>query len=51
MIVPLVIFGVSLGYLGTKVELSKTWTLRLSTIVFLVAFLVELYFVWVYVYL
>ena len=51
VIVPLVIFGGILGYLGTGIELSKTSTLRLSTVVFLVAFLVELYFVWVYVYL
>jgi hypothetical protein len=51
VIVPLVVFGALLGYLGTGVEISKTRTLRLSTIVFLVAFLVELYFVWVYVYL
>ena len=51
VIVPLVAFGALLGYLGTGVEISKTRTLRLSTIVFLVAFLVELYFVWVYVYL
>jgi hypothetical protein len=51
IIVPLVIFGAVLGYLGTGVQLSKTRTLRLSSIVFLVAFLVELYFVWVYVYL
>ncbi len=51
VIVPLVIFGTLLGYLGTEVELSKTRALRLSTVVFLVAFLVELYFVWVYVYL
>ena len=51
VIVPLVVFGTILGYLGTGVELSKTWTLRLSTIVFLVAFVVELYFLWVYVYL
>ncbi len=51
VIVPLVVLGALLGYLGTRVELSKTRTLRLSTVVFLVAFLVELYFVWVYVYL
>ena len=51
VIVPLVLFGTLLGYLGTGVELSKTRTLRLSNVVFLVAFLVELYFVWVYVYL
>jgi hypothetical protein len=51
VIVPLVIFGVLLGYLGTGVELSKTRTLRMSTIVFSVTLLVELYFVWIYVYL
>jgi hypothetical protein len=51
VIVLLVLFGTLLGYLGTEVELSKTRTLRLSNVVFLVAFLVELYFVWVYVYL
>ena len=51
VIVPLVVFGALLGYLGTGVEISKTRILRLSTIVFFVAFLVELYFVWVYVYL
>ncbi|MEM0010815.1 MAG: hypothetical protein QXJ62_02345 [Nitrososphaeria archaeon] len=66
VIVPLVIFGAFLGYLGTEIELSKTQTIRLfgqnirmkqkltlhlSTVVLFVAFLVELYFVWVYVYL
>ena len=66
IIVPLVIFGAFLGYLGTEIELSKTQTIRLfgqkirmrqkltlhlSTVVLFVAFLVELYFVWVYVYL
>ncbi len=66
VIVPLVIFGALLGYLGTEIELSKTQTIRLfgqkirmrqkltlhlSTVVLFVAFLVELYFVWVYVYL
>lgn len=66
VIVPLVIFGALLGYLGTEIELSKTrtlhlfgkkikmkqkLTLHLSTVVFLVAFLVEIYFVWLYVYL
>ena len=66
IIVPLVIFGAFLGYLGTEIELSKTQTihlfgqkirmrqkltLHLSTVVLFVAFLVELYFVWVYVYL
>ncbi len=62
----LVILGALFGLLGTKIELSKTRTLRffskkikmkqkltlhLSTVVFLVAFLVEIYFVWLYVYL
>ena len=66
VIVPLVIFGAFLGYLGTEIELSKTQTIRLfgqnirmkqkltlhlSTVVLFVAFLVELYFVWLYVYL
>jgi hypothetical protein len=66
VIVSLVIFGAFLGYLGTEIELSKTQTIRLfsqkirmrqkltlhlSTVVLFVAFLVELYFVWVYVYL
>ena len=66
VIVPLVIFGALLGYLGTEIDLTKTQTLHLfcrkirmgqkltlhlSNIVFLVAFLVELYFVWVCVYL
>ncbi|MFG1414565.1 MAG: hypothetical protein AAE986_00180 [Thermoplasmataceae archaeon] len=66
VIVPLVIFGVLFGYLGTEIELSKTRTIRLfgqkirmkqkltlhlSTVVFFVAFLVEMYFVWLYVYL
>ncbi|WMT49894.1 MAG: hypothetical protein RE472_02740 [Thermoplasmatales archaeon] len=66
IIVPLVIGGAGLGYLGTNIDLSRTktlhlfgkriglaqkLTLHLSTIVFMVAFLAELYFVWVYVYL
>ena len=66
VIVPLVIFGVLFGYLGTEIELSETRTIRLfgqkirmkqkltlhlSTVVFFVAFLVEMYFVWLYVYL
>jgi hypothetical protein len=66
VIVPLVIGGALFGYLGTEIELSKTrtlhllgqevkmsqkLTLHLSTVVLFVAFLVELYFVWVYVYL
>ena len=66
VIVPLVIFGALFGYLGTEIELSKTRTIRLfgqkirmkqkltlhlSTVVFFVAFLVEMYFVWLYVYL
>ena len=66
VIVPLVIFGALFGYLGTEIELSKTQTihlfgqkikmkqkltLHLSTVVLFVAFLVEMYFVWVYVYL
>ncbi len=66
MIVPLVIFGALFGYLGTEIELSKTQTihifgqkirmrqkltLHMSTVVLFVAFLVELYFAWLYVYL
>ena len=66
VIVPLVIFGALFGFLGTEIELSKTQTihlfgqkikmkqkltLHLSTVVLFVAFLVELYFVWLYVYL
>ena len=66
VIVSLVIFGVLFGYLGTEIELSETRTIRLfgqkirmkqkltlhlSTVVFFVAFLVEMYFVWLYVYL
>ncbi len=51
VIVPLVIFGALFGYLGTEIELSRTRSLHLSTVVFLVAFLVEIYFVWFYVYL
>ena len=51
VIVPLVIFGALLRYLGTGVEIFKMKTLRLSTIVFWVAVLIELYFVWIYVYL
>ena len=66
VIVPLMIFGALWGYLGTEIELSNTRTLHLlgqevkmnqkltlhqSTVVLFVAFLVELYFVWVYVYL
>ena len=50
VIVPLVIIGTVLRYLETR---GARWILRLSTstIVFFVAFMIELYFIWVYVYL
>ena len=51
LIVPLVILGTILSYLGTAIDLSKTRTLPLSDVVFLVTLLIELYFVWTYVYL
>jgi len=50
IIVPLIIFGVVLGWIGIEIRLTKTATLRLSTFVFLTVLIIEIFLTWIYVY-